>query len=250
MGKNGAVGPALPSAITASATVHVCPTCAVIVGKSVTLHVRIDHVTTATPIARGTTSTYGLLAGSSTTTVGPTVITGDLGVSPGITETGPYVVTGATNLNNAAAIAAQADLTTLYNSLAAMPCTAVLQGTDLGGLTLGPGVYCFTSSGGLTGVVNLDGQGNPNAQFFFKFGSTLTTAASSGVAFANRYPRCHRACNWIWLTFFPSLSVPRLAMCTGRLGRPPRLEPPTPLLGPWWPSQPSPWELEAPLLAL
>jgi len=194
VGSNGAVGPAVPSALSVSAHVHVCPTCLVTVGQSVLLHTRLDHVGAVPGPARLTTSTYGLLAGTSTTTVGATTITGDLGVSPGATETGPYVVTGATNLNNAAAIQAQLDLTTLYTYLASQPCTAVLQGTDLGGLTLTAGVYCFTSSGALTGTVNLDGQGNPNARFIFKFGSTLTTAASSGVTFANSA----QACNVYW----------------------------------------------------
>ena len=193
VGSNGATGPPVASVMTTSAVVHVCPTCLVVVGDSVTLHTRLDHVGPVSTPVRGTTSTYGILAGTSTTTVGATNVTGDLGVSPGNTATGPFTVSGTTNLGNGAAATAQVDRAALFASLD-MPCTTILQGTDLGGLTLGPGVYCYTSSGGQTGTLTLDGQGNPNAQFIFKFGTTLTTAASAIVLLTNGA----QACNVYW----------------------------------------------------
>jgi hypothetical protein len=52
-----------------------------------------------------------------------------------------------------------------------------LTGQDLGGLTLGPGVYCFNSSAELTGTLNLTGAG----PWIFQIGSTLTTASNSSV---------------------------------------------------------------------
>jgi type VI secretion system secreted protein VgrG len=55
----------------------------------------------------------------------------------------------------------------------------------LGGLTLTPGVYDFSSSAQLTGTLTLDAEGDPNAQFIFKIGSTLTTASSSAVILEN-----------------------------------------------------------------
>ena len=45
-------------------------------------------------------------------------------------------------------------------------------------MTLTPGVYCFSTSAGLTGTLTLDFQGNANAQSVFQIGSTLTTASS------------------------------------------------------------------------
>jgi hypothetical protein len=40
---------------------------------------------------------------------------------------------------------------------------------------LPPGIYCFATSAQLTGALVLDAGGNPNAEWFFQIGSTLTT---------------------------------------------------------------------------
>jgi type VI secretion system secreted protein VgrG len=66
-----------------------------------------------------------------------------------------------------------------------MTPTTVLTGTDLGGLTLTPGVYFFASSAQLTGTLTLNDEGNPNALFVFEIGSTLTTATGSSLVFIN-----------------------------------------------------------------
>ena len=86
---------------------------------------------------------------------------------------------GTIHAADAAAAQAQAELTNTYNSLASAPCGTDLTGQDLGGMTLTPGVYCFSSSAQLTGTLTLDAQGNPNAVFLFKIGSTLTTASGA-----------------------------------------------------------------------
>jgi hypothetical protein len=69
-----------------------------------------------------------------------------------------------------------------------------LSGQDLGGLTLLPGVYCFSSSAQLTGTLTLDAQGNPSAVFIFQIASTLTTATSSSVNVING----GSGCNLFW----------------------------------------------------
>jgi hypothetical protein len=66
-----------------------------------------------------------------------------------------------------------------------LACTADLTGQDLGGKTLTSGVYCFSSSAQLTGALTLNAQGNANATFVFKTGSTLTTASASSVSLIN-----------------------------------------------------------------
>jgi type VI secretion system secreted protein VgrG len=66
-----------------------------------------------------------------------------------------------------------------------MPCGVDLTGQDLGGLTLTPNVYCFTTSAQLTGTLTLNLQGNPDAFFLFRIGSTLTTASASSVVLIN-----------------------------------------------------------------
>jgi type VI secretion system secreted protein VgrG len=53
---------------------------------------------------------------------------------------------------------------------------------DLGGQTLAAGLYKSTSSLGITGVLTLNGGGNPNSVFIFQVASALTTATSSQVA--------------------------------------------------------------------
>ena len=73
-----------------------------------------------------------------------------------------------------------------------------MTGQDLGGLTLTPGVYCFSSSAQLTGTLTLDAQGNPNAVFIFKIGSTLTTASNSSVVVINTGGNSSIACNVFW----------------------------------------------------
>ena len=151
-------------------------------------------------IPLGTAQNFAVLGGSTVTNTGPTVITGNLGVSPGSAVTGfpPGVVTGG-SIHAADAVAAQAqsDLTTAYNTAAGTPCGVDLTGQNLGGLVLTPGVYCFTSSAALTGTVTLNFQGNPNAAFLFKIGSTLTTASASSVILTNNAgSTCPPNVNW------------------------------------------------------
>lgn len=138
----------------------------------------------------GASSNFEILAGTAVTNTGTSTVTGEIGVAPtaGNTITGfppGVIVNGSENENNAAAIAAQAQLVSAQAALAAMATTADLTGLDLGGMTLGPGVYNFSSSAGLTGTLTLDAGGNPNAQFVFKIGTTLTTATASQVVLAN-----------------------------------------------------------------
>lgn len=133
-------------------------------------------------------STFAVLAGSTVTNTGPSVINGNLGVAPGSAITGfpPGAVTnGAIFDNDAVAQLAQAQLTTLYNVLAGRPATHDLTGQDLGGMTLTAGVYNFDNIAGLNGTLTLNAQGNPNAVFIFNVGSALTTGSASVVALEN-----------------------------------------------------------------
>ncbi len=134
-------------------------------------------------------STFAVLGGSTITNTGPSVINGNIGLSPGSAITGfpPGTVTPpfAIFQNDAVAARAQSDLTTAYNILANRPATQDLTSQDLGGLVLRPGVYNFNSSAQLTGDLTLDAEGDPNAVFVFNIGSTLTTATASSVRVIN-----------------------------------------------------------------
>ena len=141
---------------------------------------------TAVPL--GAAASFAVLGGSTVTNTGPTNVTGDLGVSPGTAitgfpPTGPGTVTGTIHAGDTVAAQAQADLTTAYNTLAGLACGTHLTGMDLGGMTLSPGVYCFSSSAQLTGTLHLSGPAN--AVYIFQIGSTITTASNSFVIVDN-----------------------------------------------------------------
>jgi hypothetical protein len=148
------------------------------------------------PVGLGTATSYAVLAGSAVTNTGPTVVAGNLGVSPGSSVTGfpPGVVVGTIHAADAAAIQAQVDQTTAYNDAAGRtPVTTVP--TELGGTTLTPGVY--TSAAGtleITGNLTLNAQGDPHAVFIFQAASTLKTMSASTVTLIGGA----QACNVFW----------------------------------------------------
>jgi uncharacterized repeat protein (TIGR01451 family) len=69
-----------------------------------------------------------------------------------------------------------------------------LTNQDLGGKTLVPGVYCFSSSAQLTGALTLNAGGDSHAVWVFKTSSTLTTASDSSVLLTNG----GQPCNVFW----------------------------------------------------
>lgn len=137
----------------------------------------------------GTANSFAVMGGSTVTNTGPSVIRGDLGVSPGIAiigfPPGTVVPPGTTHAGDAVALQAQSDITIAYNDLAGRPLQFDMTGQDLGGRTLTPGVYHFSSSAQLTGTVTLDFQGNSSSVFIFQVGSTLITASNSSVVMIN-----------------------------------------------------------------
>jgi hypothetical protein len=139
----------------------------------------------ATAPSLGRAKTFAVLGGSTVTNTGATTITGDLGVSsPGVSVTGfppGTIARGTQHVGDPAANEAQRDAQTAYAALAGMGCTTPLTGQDLGGKTLSPGVYCFTSSAQLTGRLDLDARGHSNGIWVFQIASTLTTAPNSSV---------------------------------------------------------------------
>jgi serine protease AprX len=146
-------------------------------------------------LSLGTADGFGVLAGSTVTSTGPSTINANLGLYPGTAVTGftPDMVNGTTQAADAAALQAKSDLTAIYDNAAARPASATAP-ADIGGHTFTAGVYRSASSIGLTGAVTLDGQGDPNAVFVFQAGSTLITAAASRVSLVNGA----QACNVFW----------------------------------------------------
>jgi Ice-binding-like len=141
----------------------------------------------ATQPRLGTATSFAVLAGSTITNTGPTVIHGAIGLHPGTAVTGfPPGTATSTHKTDAVARQAKTDLVTTYNDLASWRATRSMTGLDLGGKTLTPGVYTFSSSAQLTGTLTLSG----NGIFIFQMGSTLTTASNSRVLVTNGAQGC------------------------------------------------------------
>jgi Ice-binding-like len=133
------------------------------------------------PVPLGSANAFAILAGTGVTNTGPTVVTGDLGVSPGSSVIGfpPGVVNGTIHRADSAAAQAQLDLASAYNNASGQSVTSTIP-TELGGTTLPPGVY-ESDSGAfvITGTLTLDGQGDGDAIFIFRTASTLSTAGGN-----------------------------------------------------------------------
>ena len=125
---------------------------------------------------------FMVLAGSTVTSTGETQVSGDIGTYPGTSITGfpPGVISGVFHYADFVAAAGESAAQQLYNALMLMTSTATISG-DLGGQTLTPGVYTSSSTIGITGILILDAQGDPNATWIFQIGSALSTAASNSA---------------------------------------------------------------------
>jgi len=148
-----------------------------------------DVITTTSSSTLGTAGGYAVLASSTITNTGFSVLTGDLGLSPGTSVTGfpPGTVSGTQHIADAAAAQAIVDATNAYNTFSTLPFPpgAYPGGNDLSGQDLGsiapppPGVYSFSSAAFLTGTLTLNGTASD--VWVFEIGSTLITGSFSTV---------------------------------------------------------------------
>ncbi len=131
----------------------------------------------------GLAAHYAALAGgpaAGAVTCTDSTVFGDVGVVFPGTFVGTANCTLLGTLNNNAT-AAYADFLAAYNALQFnAPCDQTLTGT-LAGVTLSPGVYCFTAAATLTGTLTLNGPAD--GVWIFKIG-TGGTGALTGTNFS------------------------------------------------------------------
>lgn len=169
---------------------------ALIVGGGLALTLSTPAVTASSPpspVNLGMASTFAVLAGTTITNAGPSLISGSLGVSPGTAVTGfppGRVVNGTIEAGTPAAVAAKRDLDTAYAAAAGAPCNVDKTGQNLGGQTLTPDTYCESAAPTISGTVTLSGSG----VYVFQIGSTLVTAPRTTVVLTNGAD----ACNVYW----------------------------------------------------
>lgn len=149
------------------------------------------------PVPLATAAEYSVLAGTTVTNTGPSVLGQSAGLHPGTAIDGfpPGIVLGTEQAANAVALQAQSDLTIAYDN-AAGRSVEFTESNDLVGKTLIPGVYAATAKAplSLTGRLVLDGQGNADAVFIFQTDSTLITSSGSSILLVNGAS----ACNVFW----------------------------------------------------
>nr|WP_263406402.1 ice-binding family protein [Microbacterium hominis] len=146
------------------------------------------------PVDLGAAAPYGVLGASAVTNTGPTVVNGDLGISPGTSITGfgaapDGVVNGTVHQTDAVADQAQSDATTAYDVAASLSPTQTGM-TELNGLSLTPGVY----SGGTLGLADtgeLTLAGSADSVWVFQAASTLTIGSGTRIIITGGASSCN-----------------------------------------------------------
>lgn len=136
----------------------------------------------------GAADTFGVLAGTTVTNTGKTVVHGNLGVSPGAAVTGfppGKVVGGVIDKANTASANAQRDLVKAYNNAAGRTNCPISKAGNIGGQTLGPGLYKSTSSLMISsGDLTLTAHGHSGAVFIFQITTKFTVTSGRHVILA------------------------------------------------------------------
>jgi hypothetical protein len=163
-----------------------------------------DASPTVTAPTLGAAAPFAVLAHTTVTNSGASVVSGDLGVYPTeavtgfVTSTtkGTGTVVNGQQYRGTTTVAkpAQADLSVAYTEAKAAPVTTTktVTGKNLSGMKLAAGVYTSTSGLALTGVLTLTG--STSSVFIFQAGSTLVTGTDSSIVLEGGV----QACNIFW----------------------------------------------------
>ncbi|HEV2055359.1 MAG TPA: IPTL-CTERM sorting domain-containing protein [Methylomirabilota bacterium] len=149
----------------------------------------------------GAAASYTVLGTNSTPIAGTvtcttSTINGKVGTTfTSITNTGPCVITGTIDAPVGGPVVAA--FNTAYSNLDSQnPCDTIQSGT-LAGVTLPPGVHCFTAGAALTGLLTLNGPST--GIWVFKIG-TSGTGGLAGTSFQVVMAGGGQACNVYWRT--------------------------------------------------
>lgn len=116
---------------------------------------------------------------------GLTVVSkGDVGMSPGTSITGNYAVKdGSTEINSNLANHCAATRIEVYDAIRAKDCPEANKRNEVGGQTIGPGVYCDSGApmSLSTGDLTLSGPG----EYFFQASSSFLSSLNTKVILTN-----------------------------------------------------------------
>ena len=126
------------------------------------------------------------------TNVGPSVVTGNVGNNAGaFTAFPPGELNGEIHSLDAISAEAAISLASVNTAFLSMDCITSINPAIGNGQVITPGIYCQSAISTLSGDLIIDAQGNPNAIFILKFGSTFTTSASSNIILTNAASLCN-----------------------------------------------------------
>ena len=170
--------------------------------KNITANFTADVIAGPLAIDLGCAAPFAILAGSTITSTGPSIINGDVGLSAGTALVGfpPGIINGTKEITTPIAATAKLCLTSAFLDGQSRSLNAISLPGQLGGLTLAPGLYSNSSTSGISGtgangILTLDAQGNANAVWIFQMGSTLTTDPATSIVLAGGA----QAANIFWI---------------------------------------------------
>ncbi len=136
----------------------------------------------------GNAASFAVLGGPTVTNSGTTIVTGNLGVSPGNTITGfppGKVKLGDTFKNDALAKAAHNDAGVAYAQLGTTGPCIFLSPIASASAPVPPDTYCVSPPARLTGTLTLDAKNVPGAVWIFRITGALATDPNSFVIAIN-----------------------------------------------------------------
>lgn len=165
-----------------------------LISLTATFLLLMPDLTFGQTINLGTAANFVLFStNGSVSNTGKSNLTGNVGTNVG-SSTAFGNVNGVMHDQDGTTSTSAADLLTAYNQLNTATAT-FFPASELGnGTTLVPGVYKTTGASTLNLGLTLDGQNNPNAQFIFQIGGSLSTNAESKIHLINGA----LACNVFW----------------------------------------------------